>query len=529
MRKNTKRWLAVLALALTVCLLLAGCNEPTPTPDEHTHSYDTSKWMTDDTNHWHAASCEHTNEKIDVAEHIDDDANEICDVCEYVLHKHAYNNDEWAADNDSHWHAATCGCEDERADLAAHTDAEHDAICDVCGAEIHYHEYDTEEWVSDTTGHWHGTTCGHDAVIDFAEHINDYLGTCTTCGYNDAKSIVGVAIKLGSEAKSNIKQGTINGSVIKYEFRDGYLYVHTGTDYGYKETYTALDKNGNVFSVIYENNGDQYIETRRDLNATELSILGPAIPNGFINGDFDFYGAEDLLERLHDIAFNDNTNCDYTESYEDGVFSFTFGYYSDSYGLYVITASFTLDEATNAVLNVTVKAELYSKSEIVKLTEANPDENIPETWGVKEGASPARTFKVTVEQSTTPSENHSAPNPYDPEECCITNFDLATQDGTIITGPIYIQSRVELVLNIVNTTPENPVMSFSTFIISGDGINAEFNFDDLESWRQSLQVTHMDQNDTFIKLTIFDGKGKTFTFNLSINGVVKTYTVIVNP
>ena len=533
MKQSKTKWLAILALALSVCLLLAGCNEtPTPEPDEHTHTYDTSKWIIDDANHWHAASCEHSDEKIDVSEHIDDDENEICDVCEYVLHKHAYNMDEWATDDGAHWHASTCGCEDEKADFALHTDAELDALCDVCGFKIHYHLYDTEHWTSDETGHWHAATCEHDEKADFAGHTNDFLGSCTTCGYNDAKSIVGVAINLGTAAKSHVKQGMINGGNITYEFRNGYLYVHSASELGYKDTYTALDKNGNVFAVIYENNGGSYTETRRDANATELNILGPSIPTAFINNDFSYYGAEDLLTGLHSLAFTDNTNRDYTESYEDGIFSFTFGYYSDNYGLYVITTSFILDEATNAVLNVTVSTNLYSNHEdnysIVKLTEANPEENIPETWGILEGASPAVTYTVSIEQSTTPSENHDTPNPYDPAKFCITDYDLATPDGEIVTDTIYITPRAELILNIVNTTPENPIMSFSPVVITGEGINAEFDFDDLEPWRQSLQISHMDPEQTFIKLTIFDGKGKTFTFNLSINGVVKTYTVIVN-
>lgn len=46
----------------------------------HTHTYST-EWSHDETFHWHAATCEHTNEISDKAEHTF--VNEICSVCGY--------------------------------------------------------------------------------------------------------------------------------------------------------------------------------------------------------------------------------------------------------------------------------------------------------------------------------------------------------------------------------------------------------------------------------------------------------------
>ena len=48
----------------------------------HSHSYDTSKWVFDDTKHWHASTCGH-NLKIDEAEHTYNDSN-VCTVCGQV-------------------------------------------------------------------------------------------------------------------------------------------------------------------------------------------------------------------------------------------------------------------------------------------------------------------------------------------------------------------------------------------------------------------------------------------------------------
>lgn len=53
-------------------MLLAGCGH------EHTFA---DKWSYDDENHWHAATCEHTDQKSAVGPHVDEDGNHKCDVC----------------------------------------------------------------------------------------------------------------------------------------------------------------------------------------------------------------------------------------------------------------------------------------------------------------------------------------------------------------------------------------------------------------------------------------------------------------
>ncbi len=73
-----------------VCLLacvfgLVACNgtniDKPPVP-KHEHTY-SEEWKSDANNHWHAATCEHTNEKSDVAAHIDENNDGKCDICEY--------------------------------------------------------------------------------------------------------------------------------------------------------------------------------------------------------------------------------------------------------------------------------------------------------------------------------------------------------------------------------------------------------------------------------------------------------------
>lgn len=94
---------AVMLLVLSISALAAcggktnddGNNEPEPSA--HTHTYAT-EWSKDETNHWHAATCEHTSEKKDEAAHTYGEWTEtkaptftekgekqrVCSVCEYV-------------------------------------------------------------------------------------------------------------------------------------------------------------------------------------------------------------------------------------------------------------------------------------------------------------------------------------------------------------------------------------------------------------------------------------------------------------
>lgn len=115
----------------------------------HTHKYST-EWTSDATNHWHAATCEHTTEVKDKATHsfneavVTKEATETekgekiytCSVCGYVkkeaipVHTHTYSTN-WTSDATSHWHAATCG-HDVKSDEAAHTFDEGVKTCSVC-------------------------------------------------------------------------------------------------------------------------------------------------------------------------------------------------------------------------------------------------------------------------------------------------------------------------------------------------------------------------------------------------------------
>jgi hypothetical protein len=171
-----------------------------PPPPEHTHTADTSQWLSNATVHWHAC-IENDGAKLDEAAHtangwiVDSAPTETatgsrhkeCDVCGYVLetetlavlpHTHVALAD-WSSDATTHWHACTSN-DGYKFDEAAHTAGDEwitdtpatttsagskHKECTVCGRILesatipivppgHTHTFDTV-WHSDATNHWH--------------------------------------------------------------------------------------------------------------------------------------------------------------------------------------------------------------------------------------------------------------------------------------------------------------------------------------------------------------------------------------
>lgn len=78
-----KRILLVLAIALLALTLVTfvACDRDKPDTGDHTHTF-SQEWKADETYHWHAATCEHTNEMGDKAEHTFGSDGK-CTVCKY--------------------------------------------------------------------------------------------------------------------------------------------------------------------------------------------------------------------------------------------------------------------------------------------------------------------------------------------------------------------------------------------------------------------------------------------------------------
>ena len=176
----------VFALLLCLCaaaVLLTACNNGKEPPHEHTFD---STWLYDESQHWHAAACEHTDLESDRGDHADADGNDICDVCGYIKdHTHSFE-DAWSWNESTHYHKSACG-HNVKQDEAKHKDENNDAICDVCTYDYdHAHTYEETWTAKGEDGHWHLPSCGHavdgTGLTDHADENND--GDCDTCGYN---------------------------------------------------------------------------------------------------------------------------------------------------------------------------------------------------------------------------------------------------------------------------------------------------------------------------------------------------------
>ena len=134
---NKHKLIAVLS-AMVMSFVFAGCQVES---DSHEHSF-SKEWTSDETSHWHAATCEHTEEvsektahtfgewktTVEATEETDGKKERTCTVCSYkeeqtvakLDHTHKFSS-VWSSDATNHWHAATCEHTEEVSEKAAHT------------------------------------------------------------------------------------------------------------------------------------------------------------------------------------------------------------------------------------------------------------------------------------------------------------------------------------------------------------------------------------------------------------------------
>lgn len=228
MKHNTKFKILMMPAFVSFCFGVASCGEKpsstsesktetitkTETPSIHTHTF-ASGWSNNETEHWHAATCEHTTLKDGVAPHVyDDDKDATCNVCGYtrtIVHVHEFET-TWTTNETEHWHK----CKDsdcteksslgnhefvwtEKTPAGFHVDKVEKGTCSVCSYETTrtIENTATHEWVwaYDTDKHYEHTTCeGHDTMTrNEAEHTYRYEsqnefkhGKFTACEEHDS-------------------------------------------------------------------------------------------------------------------------------------------------------------------------------------------------------------------------------------------------------------------------------------------------------------------------------------------------------
>ena len=83
MKKKIFAFVTVLCLILPFSFMLTACG--------HEHDFE-AEWSYNETHHWHASTCEHSEEVSDYAPHNFDNANDTtCNTCYYVRETATYN------------------------------------------------------------------------------------------------------------------------------------------------------------------------------------------------------------------------------------------------------------------------------------------------------------------------------------------------------------------------------------------------------------------------------------------------------
>ncbi|MDY5830830.1 MAG: formylglycine-generating enzyme family protein [Treponema sp.] len=186
-------------VSVALAFAVAGCHIDS---DIHEHSF-SKDWTSNATDHWHAATCGHTKQVSEKAEHTFGEWNttveateetegkeeRICSVCSYkeeqslakLDHTHKFSSD-WTSNATDHWHAATCEHVEEVSNKTAHTfgewkttveateetEGKKEHSCSVCSykeeqslAKLNHTHKFSSDWTSDATDHWHAATCEH--------------------------------------------------------------------------------------------------------------------------------------------------------------------------------------------------------------------------------------------------------------------------------------------------------------------------------------------------------------------------------
>ena len=193
----------------------------------HTHTYST-EWSTDDANHWHECTC---GDKKDLAAHTDANNDHNCDVCGKKMSDHT---------------GGTATCKDK-------------ATCSICGqkyGDLAPHNYKTT-WSSDETNHWHEcSVCGDKK--DVAAHTPGAAATettpqtCTACGYviKEAIGHVHSYTEKNTDAKYLKSAATCTAKAV-------YYYSCSCGEKG-TETFEYGDMLAHSWGTVWENNGSKH-------------------------------------------------------------------------------------------------------------------------------------------------------------------------------------------------------------------------------------------------------------------------------
>ena len=397
-------------------------------------------------------------------------------------HVHTFSND-WSADDDAHWHAATCEHGIEVADKAAHVDADEDGECDVCEYDLTCEHELSDEVVGIAAGHYNVPDCDHDyLILNLTAHTGTEDGVCDVCEYSFDDLIDEIT---STDAANRVNGGTISYQG-KYEKRDvtynlgfGFLYMDENAEYSYDPGVIENNKhsvhafnNGNVF-YLKESNG---MVSREDYMITADNVKGYKFSSDMYFylylDDTDPCGVEDLVYAMYTFAKTNFANTLTTTWGETNTISFMA---ADDYSAKVFTIDFVIS-ANGVITTLNFKAEQYTgyisteqleNGGIILDWEGNPDvdENgnptVPDytmddngNVTFLDGATVDTTTTFTVTQTEGSRENIKTT--YDLDAMLLNSYDLTKDDAVVgETLNVSVGENVNLAFSNMNPTTAN--------------------------------------------------------------------------
>lgn len=446
-----------LAMALLMALSFASCSE---TP--HTHEF-SSAWEKDATHHWHAATCEHTEEKGSYAEHKDVNNDGVCDDCQY-------------------------------------TDS------------AHVHTY-ASQWSANATHHWHATDCGHSLVDGKAEHTVDPFGKCDVCGAAIATpdvSTVEKAIALGVIAGDKVNSGKIEQtmqSLGEYGYQDELITqinYEVAQDYAHI-TKTEWDDNNSVYSTTqnwytkFEANGEEKVfgvkyndwSSWTIVRDYEEMIVG--MEEGYAFEILDgYYGVEKLVSGLYALGAEEANN-QMLEMAKDGIYGFSFEYVATS--IYQFDVYFTLGSEYN-FNKVMVDVERWfapeTKGEGEDVVYSIPQVEVEK--GVFEDADADMVSLYVIEQVTGESITpQNTPDMLLADSFKLMNGEEEVTEDTVIK----VVAGEEKRLSIAEILPETAMLKLDTIEVTavdedGNSLDEDSLYVDVNTYSNKVTLTAKD-------------------------------------
>ncbi len=307
--------LALLCLVAVSVMAFVACDDEEG-GTAHTHTF-SSEWTSNETHHWHKATCAHGENKQGNAEHTDADGDGLCDVCAYVTgHEHTYA-EEWQYDETHHWQVATCESHPGKVDetVALHADALNDGVCDVCGGHVHVF-----------TANSYGFCIGCDKQTEPIDETK-----------------LGSLVYAASSRKNKIISGNISYNNTSNNITDNKIasIIHdVAFSYGTNGTYEERSYTNNSGQPEVQ---EKWITKLADGNASGITVIkinGAVVnaePSSFSADDLlgyyytastlaDGHGAEALLKSLYEASQDTNSVKEFNSSHdaENKAYSFDF-------------------------------------------------------------------------------------------------------------------------------------------------------------------------------------------------------------